>query len=288
MSNSFHMAGIIPIASRPTGFKLPWDDCLIPLAPDYLAIDFAIFQAAMAGCETIWVVANLDTVPLVRKRVGDYIYDPATIGHKKFSVAPDKYRVLSSIYYVPIPEKEDHKSLCLPWAITKGGLVASEVSGQVSKWTEPDKFYVSFPFGLFDPKEIRDNRFDIASNKPFFLTKQGKTALDNVHLSFTFNQDDLTRFVDNFKTLENNLSIDLDTQFEHFTTKVDLDILFENQRKQNKVLFEPSWFYQIDNWLAYRNFMSKEETAKMRSPGKIYIHYSEWNPIAEDKDEHLE
>jgi hypothetical protein len=285
MASSFHMAGIVPIASKPTGYRLPWDDCLIPLAPDYLAIDNAIFQAAMAGCETIWVVANLDTVPLVRKRVGDYIYDPVTIGSNKYAVAPDKYRQMCSIYYVPIPESEEHKSLCLPWSIVKGALVATEVSTQISKWTAPDKFYVSFPYGIFDVKELRENRYDISSTKRFILSYKGKTALDNCHLGFTFDQADLATFVDNFKTLENGLSIDLENQLEHFTTQVGLDTLFKNQSQQDQFEFEPTWFHQIDNWSAYRDFLSDLDTQKLKSPGKIYIHYSEWNPISEDKDE---
>ena len=285
MAPSSHLAGIIPIASKPTGYKLPWDDCLIPLAPDYLAIDNAIFQAAMAGCETIWVVANLETVPLVRKRVGDYIYDPVTIGSNKYAVAPDKYRQMCSVYYIPIPESEDYKSLCLPWSIVKGATVATEVSMQISKWTAPDKFYVSFPYGIFDAKELRDNRQEIASNKRFVIAHEGKTAADNLHLGFTFDQEDLAGFVDTFKTIENGLSIDLENQLEHFTTKVDLDTLFQSRNSQDQFEFEPTWFRQIDSWAAYRDFLGDPITAKVKSPGKIYIHYSEWNPIAEDNDE---
>ena len=43
------MAGIIPISGQPLEFNMPWHDCLMPLAPDYLLIDRAVAECAYAG-----------------------------------------------------------------------------------------------------------------------------------------------------------------------------------------------------------------------------------------------
>jgi len=281
MSNFFHLAGIIPVASKPTGFDLPWDDCLIPLAPNFFAIELAVYQAAMAGCETVWVVCPLDTVPLVRKRLGDFTYDPTTIGAKRLSKMPDKYRKIIPIYYVPIPEKEEHKSACIPWSIIKGATVAHSISAGISKWTTPDKFYVSFPYGVFNPKQIREHRKLISSKNNFMLYHNGAVA-DNKHLSFTFSQLEYKHFYNNFKDHENSVIVPGESSFDHFTEEVDLNLLFKDLVIEDTNYVELDWFHQIDTWDNYRAYLSDDKSNEIHFPGKIFISYHEWNPIAED------
>ena len=62
-TNSFHLAGIIPIAGQKFDFNMDWNDCLMPIAPNYTLIDHAVYEWAYAGCETIWIVCNDDTQP---------------------------------------------------------------------------------------------------------------------------------------------------------------------------------------------------------------------------------
>ena len=54
--NNFHLAGIIPVAGQPLEFNMPWHDSLMPIAPDYLALERSVVECAYAGCETIWIV----------------------------------------------------------------------------------------------------------------------------------------------------------------------------------------------------------------------------------------
>jgi len=285
MSHYFHLAGIVPIASRPTGYNLPWDDCLIPVAPNYLAVEYAVYQAAMAGCETIWVICDLETAPLVRKRMGDFIYDPSTVGSKRLSWMPDKHRRLVSIYYVPIPAKENYKSACLPWTIIRGAMTARDVSAAISKWTTPTKYFVSFPYGIYDLKEIRAHRRDISSKRGFALTYQGESAYTGAHLSFTFNPDEFEYFFSNFRDFENEmLNLGEDPYF-HFTEAVNLDILYKNLELDGIQYVEPTWFHQIDTWEGYRAYMGRDEKENLDYPGSLFLSYSEWNPIAEEREE---
>ena len=54
----------------------------------------------------------------------------------------------------------------------------------------PDKYYVSFPYGVYDPEILRPHRKDISSERPFMLSHKGKTVQDNEYLGFTFDKDD--------------------------------------------------------------------------------------------------
>lgn len=65
--NHWHMAGIIPIAMSPLDFKMPWNDALMPIAKNTCAIERNVCECAFAGCETIWIICNSETIPLVRK-----------------------------------------------------------------------------------------------------------------------------------------------------------------------------------------------------------------------------
>ena len=55
---SFQLAGIIPVAGQPLDFNMSWSDCLMPIAPNYTAVEASVVECAMAGCETIWIVCN--------------------------------------------------------------------------------------------------------------------------------------------------------------------------------------------------------------------------------------
>ena len=60
MSN--HVVGIVPLVTEPMDFNLDWHDSLMPIAPNYYAVERAVLECAYAGCKTIWIVANDDTI----------------------------------------------------------------------------------------------------------------------------------------------------------------------------------------------------------------------------------
>lgn len=292
MSNSFHLAGIVPAASKPTGINLPWSDCLTPVAPNYFAIEHAVHQAAWAGCETIWVVCDYEATPLIRKRMGDFTYDPASIGSKKFSSQPDKWRRLVPIYYVPIRPEEDYKSKCLPWSIIEGAQVANRICGKISRWTMPQKFFVSFPYGIYQTQLARQHRTTLSSpvSPDLFFTFEGRSALTGDHLPFTFSQEDLGVFVDNFRFYENSIISGemLEERKDHFTNQIDLAILYSGNEPKLKNTLELEWFRQIDTWKGYKAYLGDAVSDLIKFPGKIFISYHEWNPIAEDLEDATE
>ena len=73
---SYHLAGIIPVAGMPANINLELPNCMAMIAENYTALERAVFECACAGCESIWVTVNDDWMPLIRKRIGEYVFDP--------------------------------------------------------------------------------------------------------------------------------------------------------------------------------------------------------------------
>ena len=71
-----HLAGIIPLANLKTNFQVAIPEVLLPIGHGFSAIQKSVFECAMAGCNTIWIVANDDLAPVIREIVGDWVYDP--------------------------------------------------------------------------------------------------------------------------------------------------------------------------------------------------------------------
>ena len=147
---AFHLAGIIPVAGHGQSFGFEWDNALMPIAENYTALERSIIECAYAGCETIWIVCNNDIQPLIRHRIGEVVQDPIWYG-RILAAHPEDYRRPIPIYYVPIHPKDRDRIDCHAWSILFGALTAYWISKQMSKWVTPDKYYVSFPYGIFAP-----------------------------------------------------------------------------------------------------------------------------------------
>lgn len=66
-----HVAGIIPIAQVVTDHCNAVPAVLAPVDNGFSAIQKSVYECAMAGCNTIWIVANDDMIPLIRNIVGN-------------------------------------------------------------------------------------------------------------------------------------------------------------------------------------------------------------------------
>tara|TARA_R100000951_G_scaffold84568_1_gene72345 strand:- start:346 stop:1221 length:876 start_codon:yes stop_codon:yes gene_type:complete len=278
---SNHVVGIVPLITEPMDFNLDWHDSLMPIAPNYYAVERAVLECAYAGCKTIWIVANDDTTPLIRHRLGDYIQDPVWLG--RMSRFPSSKRTLIPIFYVPNPPEHKNKEFCISWAIIKGASVATEVGGSISKWIKPSAFYVAFPHSIYPPDFVRGHRLDLAKQDNFFLTHQGKSVGTGDMLGFTFNKQQFQDIKNNFLKTENSLLLgqELDNEKEYFKDKFSLDNTFKcviMYREGEEI----PWHYQIDSWNSYCNFLSSEEKNEIRHPGKLIISYRELNPIGVD------
>ena len=278
---SSHLVGIVPIVSEPLDFKMDWHDSLMPIAPNYYAIERAVLECAYAGCRTIWIVANDDATPLIRHRLGDYVQDPVWL--KRRGRFPSSKRTLLPIFYVPCPPEHKNKEYCISWTILRGASVATSVAGSVSKWLKPTAFYAAFPHAVYPPDFLRQHRLRLAKEDNFFLTHQGKSVGTGDFLGFTFNFAQFEEMRDRFYKIENSLLLgqELDNEKEYFRDNFSLDKVFKHVIIYNEGEEIP-WHYQIDSWDSYCKFLSSEEKNEMRHPGRLVISYRELNPIGVD------
>jgi len=292
--SSFHLAGIIPVAGQPLDFKMDWHDAMMPIAPNYLAVERAVYECTWAGCETIWIVCNEDMTPLIRHRLGEWVQDPVWIG-RGLDPYPSQTRKQIPIFYVPVHAKDVGKRDCLSWSVIWGATTAFRVSIKLSKWVVPKRYYVAFPYGVYDPEILRPHRKDISSERPFMLSHDGKTVQNNEYLGFTFGRDDFVACRRKLRegTGKYNSEVMEDGIFpreklpkeerwsaRHFL----LDKIFEPVIIDIESKVEVPWYHNIDSWDGYCNFLSSEDRNNVERPHPIFMSYHEWNEIGVDDE----
>ena len=281
---NIHLAGIIPIITKPMDFQLDWHDCLMPVAPNYYAIEHAVLECAYAGCDTIWIVANDDTTPLVRHRIGDYVQDPVWLRRK--SRFPSRDRRPIPIFYVPMDTEHHNKRNCISWTILFGAETALKVGKAISKWVNPERFYVSFPYSVYPVKILRPKRKLISTDINFAMTFRDKSFATDDMLGFTFNKEHLEKVMDLFHETENSflLGENLSNEEKYFEENLTLDKTFGQVILYIEEEMTTPWYHPIDSWNAYCEYLGSDHKSEMRHPGKLVISYHEFNPVGEDDE----
>ena len=186
-----HLAGIIPLANFDEKFKLPYHSCLLPIANNFTLIQKSVYECAMAGCATIWIVANEDMAPIIKHHIGEWVYDPVYFWDDYVDNKIRQRRTHIPIYYIPIHPKDRGKRDSYGWSALYGMHSAWWVSFRISKWVIPKKYFVSFPHSVYDYWSLRGFRKELSKTKKnFFFTHEGKTIKDNVPIPFTMRGED--------------------------------------------------------------------------------------------------
>jgi len=298
--NSFHLAGIVPVAAQPLDFNMPWHDCLMPVAQDYLAVERAVYECACAGCETIWIVLHKEMQPLIRHRLGEWIEDPVWTYAQRKRVDPTARGQNKEIpiYYVPIHPKDRDKRDCLPWSVIQGVSRAYHISKKISRWVVPDKYYVAFPYGVYSPYSIRkDYRKLISSHQRFFVQHNGLTVADGEYLGFTLNAEDFVNFRRKIREgtgirkpggeWENNLPVDdelLPVEDRWSARHFGLTDVFGDAIVDGANIGPVDWYYNIDNWDGYCDYLGSKEREWIKRPN-FAMKYHEFGPIGRDVED---
>jgi hypothetical protein len=183
----------MPVAGMNTEFGMEWDASLVLVAPDYTALEATVYECLHAGCTSIWIVANDDVAPLLRSRLGEYATDIDSINRGSFAFFGSDKHIEIPIYYVPIHPKHRDKIDNYAWSSLWGCNVAYWVKTMFSRWTQPDMYYISFPMGMMDPKEVLGCRSLLRKNVPFYFSYNGKTVKDGLPLSFVIDPHEWRR-----------------------------------------------------------------------------------------------
>lgn len=265
---SYHTAAIIPVAGQPLDFNMPWDDCLMPIAKDYHLIERAVHTAATSGCSTIWVVMYRESQPIIKKKLGNWIYDPYHVWDARM---PFMNKREVPIYYVAINPKDRKRRDSLAWSILYGARVAHRVSIKISTWLTPSRFLVVSPYGVMDEKVMEEMRPVIRNNSQELLfTHNNKTFLDNTHLPFTFTADHYNACNRYFKDIYSGC--DMDRTIAEVFSPIDTSTYIKQ---------DAGWFHQIDGWDSYKQFLASPECATISRPKYMVLH--KWRGLVRDK-----
>ena len=277
------MAGIIPVVKEMGDHGMCWHDCLVPIAPNYYAIERAVYECSIAGCNTIWIVADDDVSPLIRHVIGSKIQDPVYLGRK--SRFPSESRQTIPVYYVPIMPNHRNKKLCISWTIVQGASVAAEVANGISKWLAPERFYVSFPYGVYNVKGLRKSRLDFIRERSTVLTFNGRSVKDGEYLGFVFHSDSLPALEKKFSDGQASIitAEELENQEDYYYNNFSLDKVFGNDVLYKSKEVDLDWYYPIDSWDGYCKYLGSYRRKEQKHPGKLIISHRNWNPVGEDK-----
>ena len=269
MSSHIHTAGIIPVANLQTDISTPTPEILLPVNNGFTAIQKSVFECAMAGCNTIWIVANNDLAPIIRKVVGDWIYDPVYY-ERTFTKFYSDHRREIPIYYVPIHPKDRARRDSYGWAILYGVYSSWYAAYKISKWITPQNYYISFPMSVYDVYSVRNYRKNISNSKTnFFIKHNNKTVKDGELLSFTMKGDD-------FKACRNLINKTTTREYlpplpnqkypsqkrplaDRWTARsYSLEQILTPLNEDSATYAEIDWHHNISTWQGYLEYMGSE------------------------------
>jgi len=246
---------------------------MIPVEPGFTAVQKSIHECALAGCNTIWIIAKEDLAPIVRKVVGEWTYDPVYYGRSKFGQGSEHRREIP-IYYAPIHTKDIGRRDSYGWSVLNGIYTSWRTAKHISKWIVPDKYFISFPLGVYDIYQIREHRRLISSREEnFFFRHNGKTVLDDCPLPFTMTNEDYIncRRDVNSKTTKEYYNTKEGEQYpsrklpieERWSAKTfNLSEVFEKMSTKKSNIVDLGWWYDVSKWDEYRNYMGSENFIK--------------------------
>jgi len=291
-----HLAGIVPVANIKTDHDNPYPEVLMPIDNGFCAIQKSVYECAMAGCSTIWIVANDDMIPLVRKVVGEWVYDPVYYA-RKYSKFYKEQRKEVPIYYVPIHPKDRDRRDSYGWSVIHGIHSAWRTSYKLSQWIVPQKYYISFPMGIFDVEVIRKHRKSIKNKKKnFFLIYKNKTVKDDLPLSFTMTGEDfkLCRRHINQTTSREYLPPSPGQQYP--SEKLPLSQRWTARYFPLSEIFQPlktsadaadklevEWFYDCAQWEDYTSYLGSDRILKKPYAGLTKPHTHVKLPYTEEE-----
>lgn len=266
--NIIHVAGIIPI-SPSIGFisNIPLHDIHMPLSYNYTLVEHAVMTAASAGCSTIWIVADKESLPLARERVGDWVTDP--INYNKIKTMYDTIKLKK----IPVIYLQNDYCDFLFWSIIYGLNIVQHSLYSMSIHFIPNIFFIVSPFGVTDNEFILQNREKIHNfTNRFYCSFQKKSAKTGDYLPFTILFEDIKRLTDKLeeqvttiKRLSFLIQSDQNIDCESFYGLKDM-FNIEYRLNSEDTFLEVPWYFNVENWDDYYNCLMK----KIKKPQHLY------------------
>jgi len=247
----------------------------MPADNQFTALHRAVLECAAAGCESIWINCNNDKVKLIRHTIGEYVEDPVYYS-RHYAKFPSELKKYIPIFYCPNHPNDIDKRDSYGWGIINAAMNANRSASKISRHLIPNKFYVAFPFGIYNPWLVQKHRRIIASSQNFYLSWNDKTVKDGEYLGFTFDQEDLKAFKEHirktntpaYKALSEFKSggkwMQRQPANERYSARFfTIDKIVKTYIIEGAYRGELDWYYRIDEWDKYREFLASDKSVKM-------------------------
>jgi hypothetical protein len=183
----------------------------------------------------------------------------------------------------------------LSWSIIQGALTALKISDSISKWFIPDKYYVSFPYGIFDPRPISKLRKTIKTKQNFYVRHNNQTVRDNNYTSFTFGKEEFIIYRRNIRRGTGAYTTDVTDERgiprsmlpieERWSARFfDLQDVFTGVSHEGSNFYDAPDYHNLGSWQDYRSYIKSELSETIKRPSKDLFSYREFNRIAIDRD----
>ena len=264
-------------------FGTLYTSLLLPLNERYSIIKNAVMECAYAGCDTIWIVVDENLLWSIKKEIGEWVYDPVVDDRKLFTLykgigMPEK---TIPILYTTIHPKDRDRRSSYGWSVLHGINASWRASHYISKWIEPQAYYVCFPHGVFDTRAVRKARLAIRHKKAYFSYNK-KTIKDGLLTSFIMTPEDFStcRKWINRNTTRTYYPPD-EEKGEIYPTKkrpiherwsaknFTLEQVFSEMDFTNRVQIDLEWFYDTSTFKGYSEAISNCD--------KIYIPHEKYH-----------
>jgi len=267
VKKSFNLAGIIPIAGYVNEYDTIWPDYLNPLNKGYYPFHKSVMECAFAGCDTIWIVCNHDYMNIIKKFIGHSVIDPVTYDRVYITKSGKKVykRKTIPIMYVAMDNKY-LLSCTIPFSALYGAYSVKKLSNKISKWLKPDRYFISFMNQQYSVNKLFEIREQIKNEKPFFVSHNGKTVLDDCPSAFTIDNDDLFNIL-KWSKIKNNSS---------------LQQVFGKIKTEDSYLFEPEYCFDTKTWEGFREYMGSPHTEKHKTINSIFTDFK-FKPLYKEK-----
>jgi hypothetical protein len=265
-----HLVGIVPLAKPYSIYNNIWDDGFINISETVNAIQGAILECASAGCSSIWVNADYEQIPLLKKRIGSWVEDPVYY-RRTFEKKPSLTKKKIPIYYSWNHQKDIGRRDSYGWGIINAGFVATKIAQNISKHLIPDRFYVSFPVSVTNFWQPQHHRKQIHRGDRICFVHEGKTFLDDEFISFIITQEDLREANRNvkdkgtgFKMVDSELGEGLDALVKRppeerwSARKFKISEIFSFLELKDFDTIEGDFYHRIDTWEGYKSFMKSD------------------------------
>ena len=249
----------------------------MPVGKKTTLLDTAINNCLYFGVSSIWITVNDDYLPLVKKRVGDYGYDPVYYFNEYSKYKTDS-RKRVPIYFVPMMTR--YRDYCdnHTFGFINSALYAQKVYSQLTKYCVPEYYFFSSPFNLFNYREFSSNRKQLY-NKKIIFECGGKSVFTDNQLPICVDSEDIKELrrhvvlnsnkrhkaVGEFTPNDSSWLERLPKEEQFRGKKMTASDVMKPLDRETFETFDLSWSYDIVDWASYEEY-SRSDNYIMYSP----------------------